>query len=40
MKQALIDESRFSDALADYIVDLQMHIDILRERVSDLENSR
>jgi polyhydroxyalkanoate synthesis regulator phasin len=40
MKQALMDDSGFSEALAEYIVDLQMQIDILRERVSDLENSR
>ena len=40
MKQALMDDSGFSEALAEYIVDLQMQIDILRERVSALENSR
>jgi polyhydroxyalkanoate synthesis regulator phasin len=40
MKQALMDDSGFSEALAEYIVDLQMQIDALRERVSDLENSR
>jgi polyhydroxyalkanoate synthesis regulator phasin len=40
MKQALMDDSGFSEALAEYIVDLQMQIDTLRERVSDLENSR
>ena len=40
MKQALMDDSGFSEAPAEYIVDLQMQIDTLRETVSDLENSR